>query len=159
MPVPPTTKPTTPPDGIGGAVPAAQAASPAPPRTVRELLQRPTSLRFARETLEAALEQLSPDVGVPIVIRGPDLQADGITGNQSFGIDIENKPAEEILVEILRLANPDKTATTPNDERQKLVYVIAPPGPDGSETIFITTRARAAERGDELPPVFRTQQQ
>src|SRR6185369_8791071 len=94
------------------------------------------------------------DIGVPIVIRGPDLQADGITKNQSFGIEISNKPAEEILVQILRLANPDKSATGPADPKQKLVYVIAKK-PDKTEQIVVTTRAKAAERRDQLPPAFR----
>jgi hypothetical protein len=122
--------------------------------SVRERLKYVTSLRFGRETLEAALDQLSKDVGIGIVIRGQDLQAEGITKNQQFGIDVENKPAEEILVEILRLANPDKTATGPNDEKQKFVYVVRP-GDDGEEQIVVTTRAAAAARGDELPEVFR----
>ena len=119
-----------------------------------ERLQRVASLRFGRDTLEAALEQLSRDIGVPIIIRGADLQAEGITKNQSFGIDIENKRAEEILVAILRLANPDKTASGPDDLRQKLVYVISATEPGGAEQIVVTTRAAAAERGDALPAVF-----
>jgi hypothetical protein len=143
----------------GGGPTVAEAGPPsvqvATPTSVRERLRRPTSLRFARETLEAALDQLSRDVGVEIVIRGADLQAEGITKNQSFAIDVENKPAEEILVEIVRLANPDKTATSPSDPRQKLVFVIAA-GPDGSEQLFVTTRAAAAARGEELPAVFRS---
>jgi hypothetical protein len=147
------------------------AESPPPSRTVaeatapsasaametegaRERLRRVTSLRFGRDTLEAALEQLAQDIGVAIVIRGADLQAEGITKNQSFAIDLANRPAEEILVEILRLANPDKTATGLDDERQKLVYVISPAVPGETEQIVVTTRAAAAERGDELPPVF-----
>jgi hypothetical protein len=121
---------------------------------VHERLAKVTSLRFTKDTLEAALEQLSQDIGVPIVIRGPDLQADGITKNQSFGIEISNKPAEEILVQILRLANPDKSATGPADPKQKLVYVIAKK-PDKTEQIIVTTRAKAAERRDQLPPAFR----
>jgi len=142
-----------------GARPLPEATAPSgtpevTPVSVRERLRRATSLRFARDTLEAALEQLSRDIGVAIIIRGPDLQADGITKNQSFAIDIQNRPAEEILVEILRLANPDKTATSPNDPRQKLVYVIAATGPDVTEQVIVTTRAAAAARGDELPPAF-----
>jgi hypothetical protein len=121
--------------------------------SVEEKLRQRTTLRFARDTLDAALAQLSKDIGVAIVIRGPDLQADGITKNQSFGIDIADKPADEVLVEILRLANPDKTATGPNDVKQKLVYVIAK-GDDGGEQILVTTRAAAAIRGDALPAVF-----
>jgi hypothetical protein len=120
-----------------------------------ERLQRVTSLRFGRDTLEAALEQLGKDIGLSIEIRGADLQAEGITKNQSFGIDVVNKPAKEILVEILRLANSDKAANGPADERQKLVYVILPAGSGGAERIVVTTRTAAAERGDALPPVFR----
>jgi hypothetical protein len=122
--------------------------------SVSERLKRNTTLSFSRDTLEAALDQLSRDIGVDIVIAGADLQADGITKNQSFGINQSNRPAEEILVAILRLANPDKSATGPEDPRQKLVYVIAQEsGKDGQ--IVITTRTGAAARGDELPAVFR----
>lgn len=124
------------------------------PASWHDRMSKKTSLRFTKDTLEAALDQLSQDIGVPIVIRGPDLQADGITKNQSFGIDISNKPAEEILVQILRLANPDKSATSPSDEKQKLVYIIEQK-PDKTEQIVITTRAKAAERRNELPPAFR----
>lgn len=123
--------------------------------SVRELLQRTTSLSFTRDSLEAALEQLSQDIGVEIIIVGPDLQADGITRNQQLGIHIENQPAADILVEILRKANPDKTATSANDKRQKLVYVVKPKTAGGPEAVFVTTRARAAERKEELPAAFR----
>jgi hypothetical protein len=131
--------------------------APAPetkPSNLHDLLSKVTSLRFAKDTLEAALEQLSQDIGVPIVIRGPDLQAEGITKNQSFGIDISKKPAEEILVQILRLANPDKSATGPDDVRQKLVYIVEQK-PDKTEQIVVTTRTRAKERHNELPAAFR----
>lgn len=121
-------------------------------------LNKVTSLKFARDTLESALEQLSQDIGVPIVIRGADLQADGITKNQSFGIDESNKPAAEILVEILRLANPDKAAMGPHDPRQKLVYVVGQ-APDKTVQIVVTTRARVAERHDELPAALQAEKQ
>lgn len=121
--------------------------------TVSQALAKTTSLRFTKDTLEAALEQLSQDIGVPIVIRGPDLQAEGITKNQSFGIDLSNKPAGEILIQVLRLANPDKSATSASDKRQKLVYIVEQK-PDKSEQIVITTRTRANERHDQLPEAF-----
>ena len=136
------------------SVKAATDVSPA--AGVKEKLAKVTSLKFAKDTLESALEQLSQDIGAPIVIRGPDLQADGITKNQSFGIDAANKPAAEILVEILRLANPDKTATGPNDAKQKLVYIIEQK-PDKTDQIVVTTRAKAAERKDDLPAAFRVE--
>jgi hypothetical protein len=141
----------------GGAQVAAGSATPGAATTAASLHERMakvTSLRFTKDTLEAALEQLSQDIGVPIVIRGPDLQAEGITKNQSFGIDLSNKPAEEILVQILRLANPDKEATGPADVRQKLVYIVEQ-GPDKTEQIVVTTRSRAKERHNELPAAFR----
>jgi len=129
----------------GGVSPLAEASSPG---SIGERLKKKTSLRFAREELEAALKMLAQDVGVEIIIRGQDLQLDGITRNQLFGIDMADRRAEEILVEILRRANPDKLAAGPADPRQKLVYVVGP------EAIFITTRAGAAGRGEQLPPVF-----
>jgi hypothetical protein len=127
-------------EAAGGGRPVAETTSPSGvtevvTESVRERLRRRTSLRFARDTLEAALEQLSEEIGVEIVIV--------------------NRPAEGILVEILRLANPDKSATAPNDERQKLVYVVAAGGPDEMEQVLVTTRAAAAARGNELPQVFR----
>jgi hypothetical protein len=142
---------------VSEALPDAKAAaSAAPAASVQEKLAKVTSLKFARDTLESALDLLSQDIGVPITIRGPDLQADGITKNQSFGIDVADKPAADILVEILRLANPDKTATGPNDARQKLVYIIEQ-RPDKTEQIVVTTRAKVTERNDELPDVFRAE--
>jgi hypothetical protein len=135
---------------VANTTPSPATASP----NVHDALAKITSLRFTKDTLEAALEQLSQDIGVPIVIRGPDLQADGITKNQSFGIDISKKPAGEILVEILRLANPDKSATGPDDPRQKLVYVVERQ-PDKAEQIIVTTRSRAKARKSELPGAFR----
>ncbi len=132
----------------------AEATPPSKPQTIDELLKRPTTLRFTKDTLEAALNQLGQDVGVEIVILGKDLQLDGITKNQSLGIDLENKPAEEILVEILRRANPDKAATGPSDARQKLVYVIGPKATGGPDVILVTTRAQVKVRGNQLPSVF-----
>jgi hypothetical protein len=138
--------------GAGSSVAARGAARPRADAnaqtSIAERLRKKTSLRFGREELEAALNMLAQDLGVPIVIRGPDLQLDGITRNQLFGIDMADQSGEAILVEILRRANPDKLAAGPADPRQKLVYVVGP------EAIFITTRAKAAERGDPLPAVF-----
>jgi hypothetical protein len=123
------------------------------PQGAQERLELDTSLSFSRDTLEAALATLSEEIGVPIEIRGNDLQTEGITKNQSFAIDLSDRPAREILVEILRLANPDKTATTANDPRQKLVYTI---GRDesGQQVIYISTRRATEQRGEQLPAEF-----
>lgn len=128
-------------------------AESGPPKTLAERLQTTTSLSFARDTLETALQALSEDTGIEIELVGADLQLDGITKNQSFGLDLHDQSAAEILVAILRQANPDKTATSPADPKQKLVYVVVNK-PDGEQSIKVTTRSQAEKRGETLPRVF-----
>ena len=117
-------------------------------------LDQITSLTFDQETLEAALKLLAQDVGIKIHINGKDLQADGITKNQSFALNLRDRPARQILVEILRLANPDKASTGTQDPRQKLIYVLPDTTTASQQAIVITTRAAAAGRGDPIPGVF-----
>jgi hypothetical protein len=124
-----------------GALAAASDSVPAV-APVAERLKRKTSLNFARDTLEKALILLADDVGVKMEILGPDLQLEGITKNQSFGLDEHDKPADEILRNIMLKANPDG----------KLVYVIKPKAPGEADMLFVTTRAAVAKRGDQLPP-------
>jgi hypothetical protein len=116
---------------------------------LEDRLRQVTTLSFPRETLENALEILATDAQLPIQIAGRDLQLEGITKNQTFALDLRNRPAVEILVEILRRANPDHAATSSRDPRQKLVYVIR------EGVVTVTTRSAAAQRGEELPEVFR----
>jgi hypothetical protein len=122
-------------------------------RTVEERLAKVTSLAFPKETLQRALELLAEDVGVAIEIDGAALRAEGITQNQSFALAERERSAEAILVAILRLANPDRTAAGPADPRQKLVYVVDRTATGGGRMI-VTTRAAAAERGQTLPRTF-----
>lgn len=136
------------------AVAAKPNTEPPAPQSVAERLQRKTSLSFPRDTLEVSLQTLSKDIDIEIVILGGDLQLDGITKNQSFGIDLRDQPAKTILENILVLANPDKTVKVPSDPKQKLVYVIKPKEEGGPEVIFVTTRTQAEKRGDKLPPEF-----
>lgn len=121
---------------------------PAAPRTLAEKLAAPVSLSFDRDTLEMAVSYLADELGTPIEILGGDLQLEGITKNQSFGLAIENRPAAEVLLEICRQANPDKTAASAADPKQKLVYVMR------DDRIVITTRSAAEKRGEKLPDVF-----
>ena len=94
-------------------------------------------------------------VGVEIVIAGRDLELDGITKNQSFGIDMADQPAEEVLLRILRLANPDKSAKSASDPAQKLVYVIRSTRRDeAEEVVVVTTRSQAEKRGEPLAGAF-----
>ena len=103
-------------------------------------LQKKISLVFTKDTLEKSIQMLSDEIGIPMEILGGDLQLDGITKNQSFGLDERDKPAEAVLRAILARS----------DSAGRLVYVIRKR--DGVESIEITTKAAAAKRGDTLPP-------
>jgi hypothetical protein len=127
------------PGGVAVASSGGQA-QPAAPKSLAEKLKQKISLSFPRNTLEKCMEMLGEELGVPVEILGADLQLEGITKNQSFGLDERDLPAEEILQKVMLLANPDG----------KLVYVLKP-GDDGAERIIITTRAAVAKRGDKLP--------
>jgi hypothetical protein len=116
----------------GAAAPAAQGAL--------GRLAKKMTLTFVSDNLERSIQMVSEETGVPMEILGGDLQLEGITKNQSFGLDEQDKAADAILRTILAKSNPDG----------KLVYVVGKK--DGEEWIFITTRAAAAKRGDTLPP-------
>jgi hypothetical protein len=111
---------------------------------IEAALTKPISISFPKDTLENSMAMVSNEIGVEIVILGPDLQLEGITRNQQFGLDERDQPAREILLKILKRANPDG----------KLVYVVKPREAGGEPILFITTRAAAAKRGDPLPPEF-----
>ncbi|NCA12303.1 hypothetical protein EBR56_10980 [bacterium] len=128
--------------GAGGMV--AGGGAVAAPQSATERLAKRISLTFTRDTLEKSIQMLAEEIGLPIEIRGRDLELEGITKNQSFGLDEQDQPAEAILGTILARSNPDG----------KLVYVVR--SRDGAESIEITTRAAAAKRGDDLPAMFAT---
>ncbi|TWT33699.1 hypothetical protein KOR34_35320 [Posidoniimonas corsicana] len=138
--------------GAVGA-PGTTATAPPAPRTIEQKLGQEVSVSFARDTLEMAVKYLADEMQAPIVIVGSDLQLEGITKNQSFGMQAARQPAQQVLLEILQRANPDRTATGPADEKQKLVYTVRPDD-TGRPTIYITTRSAAQKRGDKLPSVF-----
>lgn len=113
-----------------------------PPQSIADKLKRKTTLSFVNEPLDKTMSLLADDLGIKIEILGPDLQLDGITKNQAIrDLNEQDKPAAEILRNIMLKANPDG----------KLVYVVKPRAPGGEEMLFITTRAAAKKRGDKLP--------
>jgi serine/threonine-protein kinase len=128
-----------------GSGSAASSAGPAVsgPADALGKLQKKVTIVFAKDTLEMAIQMVSDEVGVPMEIIGPDLQLDGITQNQSFGLDARDQSAEAVLGTILTKANPDG----------KLVYIIRKDA--GAEKLFITTRAAVEKRGDPLPSIFK----
>ena len=109
---------------------------------MREKLAKKLTLTFAKDNLERSIQMVSDETGVPMEILGGDLQLEGITKNQSFGLDEKDKTADEILRVILAKSNPDG----------KLVYIVKEQA--GEEWVFITTLAAVAKRGDKLPPAF-----
>ena len=124
-----------------GGPPLAAASGPGQaPAGAQAALAKPISLVFVKDTLEKSIQMIADEIGVEIEILGSDLQLEGITKNQSFGLDQKQKPAAEILRAILAKANPDG----------KLVYVIRKT--DAGERIEITTRAAVDKRGDTLAP-------
>jgi serine/threonine-protein kinase len=132
----------TPGAAVAMAGPAAFAADGAPPGPTGALgkLEQKITLVFAKDTLEKSIQMIADEIGTPMDIIGPDLQLEGITKNQSFGLEARDKPAREVLLEILAKANPDG----------KLVSIVRQQ--DGVETILVTTRAAVEKRGDQLPP-------
>ncbi len=126
------------PGAAAGPVPP-PAASPA---DALSKLQKKVTIVFAKDTLEMSIQMVSDEIGVPMEIIGTDLQLDGITQNQSFGLEARDQTADEVLRVILGKANPDG----------KLVYIVRKV--DGNEKIFITTRAAVEKRSDPLPPAF-----
>ena len=124
-----------------GGPPLAAASGPGQaPAGAQAALAKPISLVFVKDTLEKSIQMIADEIGIEIEILGSDLQLEGITKNQSFGLDQKQKPAAEILRAILAKANPDG----------KLVYVIRKT--DAGERIEITTRAAVDKRGDTLAP-------
>jgi hypothetical protein len=138
------------------AMAESSTSTPTASATIADKLAGKTSLSFTKESLEQAVALLAEDIGVEIAIAGGDLQLDGITKNQSLGLNLRDRPAGEILLEILLRANPDRQATGPADPRQKLVYVIEPTTAGRPGRIIVTTRTAAAKRGDSLPEPFRS---
>lgn len=125
------------------AVASAPAAVPtATPKDALGKLAKKMTLTFGKDNLERSIQMVSDETGVPMEILGGDLQLEGITKNQSFGLDEKDKTADEILRVILAKSNPDG----------KLVYIVKEK--DGEEWVYITTRAAVEKRGDTLPPAF-----
>jgi hypothetical protein len=111
------------------------------PATVADKLKRPISFVQQLDTLENAVRAISAEIGVPIEVLGADLEPEGITRNNQFGVEARDRPASDVITAVLLKANPEG----------KLVYVIKPKSPGGEEMIFVTTRAAAARRGDRIP--------
>jgi hypothetical protein len=126
-----------------GSKTAGPAAAAAPePKDALGKLGKKMTLVFASDNLERSIQMVSEETGVPMEILGGDLLLEGITKNQSFGLEERDRTADEILRVILARSNPEG----------KLVYIVEEK--DGAEWVLITTRAAVEKRGDTLPPAF-----
>ncbi|TVQ01531.1 MAG: hypothetical protein EA381_05140 [Planctomycetaceae bacterium] len=140
------------------AVPAGQMKS------MDELLASPLSISFEQESLEFAINMIGEEFAgsLPaeqprpqIVILGGDLEKSGITQNQQVrDFKLRDVPLREALTRLVAGANPDKTATSPADEKQSLVWVVDPNSTDTAPALLITTRPEAANKGYVLPQEF-----
>ena len=123
------------------------SAGPQPPPAAGALgqLQRKISLTFAKDTLEKSIQMVAEEIDLPIEILGGDLQLEGITKNQSFGLEERDKTADAVL----------RTILAKSDPAGRLVFVVRTQ--DGKESLAVTTRAAVEKRGDKLPPGFEKQ--
>jgi len=124
------------------AAAAATAATPSAAAGALAKLQQVISLTFASNNLEAAVQMVSDEIGVPIEILGKDLELHGITKNQAFGLEEREKTADAVLRTILLKSDPSG----------RLVFVVR--AKNGAESLAVTTKSAAANRGDKLPPGF-----
>ncbi len=129
------------------------------------MLNRNMSVDFDQESLEFGINVIVDqfEVDLPdgstmprVRIVGGDLEKAGITQNQQIrDFSKQDLPLRTVLTDLLLGANPDKTATGPQDPKQALVWVVATNDsvPGGVE-ILVTTRAASAGVY-ELPAEFR----
>ncbi|QDU74375.1 Serine/threonine-protein kinase PrkC [Bremerella volcania] len=145
-------------NSTGAVGPASGAPMPAAktPETIEEKLASTMSISFPQNSLEFALRDIGEEAGIPIEIKGGDLQLDGITRNKEIKeFTHDNKPVGEILAQLLVRANPEASPGA-NTEVQKLIYVIHPmDGPEEAKKLVVTTRAAAEKNNYTLPDVFK----
>lgn len=116
------------------------AGSDAPVTLADKLNRRVTLASPVRRTLDAWVQLLGEEIGVPVEFVSGDLFAEGINKIHEFQLNEHDQPAHLILRKILDQAYP----------RDRLVYVVH--SERNRETLRITTRAGAARRGERLTP-------
>jgi hypothetical protein len=132
--------------------------------SIEQLLDVEMRIRFAQESLEMAsgtvqdqFNATTPPGSLPlkIAVLGGDLQLEGITQNQQIRqFDHPASTLRQVLDDLVRRANPDQTATSLDQDAQKLVWAIGPdPDASNQNAILITTRAQALKKY-QLPPQF-----
>jgi len=123
--------------GTGAAPPVAATV-----KTAAEKLQERTTYVAPRGPFDAFAETIGDELGFRVVLIGEDFEAAGITKNQQFDMNEEDKTYAEILKAALLKANPAGL----------LVFVIRKE--DDQEAIFVTTRKAAETRKETIHEVF-----
>jgi hypothetical protein len=113
-----------------------------------------TSLADAIQLVVTKIQTKHPEFAIEIL--GKDLQAEGITRNQTLrDLKYKDVTAAEVLTSLVMQANPAPLLDSATDPRQKLIWVVVTDPKDAKRSVvYLTTRAAAARRGDELPKVF-----
>jgi len=117
--------------------PSARAADPHTSRTLE------VAVKFERNSMQGSLEMITARTGVPFEIYGPDLQLEGITGCQSYGMDEPRQPLEDLLKKLLLRNNRDG----------KLAYTVKT-NAEGLNVVHIVTRQGAEKRDEQIFPEF-----
>ncbi|WDQ18912.1 serine/threonine protein kinase [Rhodopirellula sp. P2] len=127
--------------------------------SIDDMLDRKMSVSFDQESLQFAVDTIAEEFNrdlpegnqlPPIEIIGGDLQKMGITQNQQIrDFAKSDVPLRTVLTDLVLGANPDRTATGPDDPKQALVWVVKP----DKSAILITTRL-ASDGQYELPSEF-----
>ena len=111
-------------------------------KTAAEKLQERTTYVAPRGPFDAFAETLGDELGFRVVLVGEDFETAGITKNQQFDMNEQDKSYAEILKAALLKANPAGL----------LVFVIRKE--EGEEAIFVTTRKAAEARKETIHEVF-----
>lgn len=134
-------------ESSGGYVASTGPTAPTGPAKVLTALEalrtKKMELAFDRNDLGKILQMVQDELGFPIEMVDRDFQLAGITKNQSMGLNEPMQTIDKLLQVILKKANLDGN----------LVLMIKP-GADGKETVFIATRAGAADRKEKMLPEF-----
>jgi serine/threonine protein kinase len=132
--------------------------------SIDEILARPIQLAFDQQSLETAMQSIADEIngsipeGVPPIrmeIDGGAFERDGITRNKEVrDFQFQGKPAREVLIDLVRKANPEKVPEL-NQAAQKVLWIELPdPQQIGQKKIVITTRKGAEAASAAIPKEF-----
>ena len=145
------------------ASPTKPASKPAT-KSIEEILESKITIGFEQESLEAALQLIAGEVtdsvlagaSITMNINGTAFQKEGITRNQSIrSFKHEGDTLRNILMDLVRRANPVTTVQSPTEQNQKVVWLILEdPDKPGQKKIELTTRTWAVGNNATLPKEF-----